>query len=97
MIIWSGHGYLVAVVVFASSLLMELATESATGNEEFYQQNAVALPAALLIAAGVTFAVDRVAFGSDSEGHSLFFVPLKWWPIILAAFAVIALVHGLVT
>lgn len=97
MIIWSGHGYLVAVVVFVTSLLMEVVTEAATGNEEFYQQNALAFPAALLLAAGITFGIDRLAFGADSSRHTLFFIPMKWWPIIVAVLAVIAFIYGLAT
>jgi hypothetical protein len=40
VIIWSGYGYLVAVFVFAVSLLMEIAVESATGDDGFYQREA---------------------------------------------------------
>jgi len=90
MIIWSGHGYLVAVIVFVTSLLMECATETVTGNDEFYQQNVIAFPAALLFAAGITFGVERLTFASDSRMHTLFFIPMKWWPIIIGCLAVVA-------
>lgn len=91
MIVWSGHGYLVVVIVFVSSLLMEMATENSTGNDEFYQQNAYALPAALLIAAGLIFALDRLVFSEDSSQHTLFFIPMKWWSLFVTGIAVVTL------
>jgi hypothetical protein len=95
MIIWTGRGYLVAVVVFIASLLMEMVTEAATGNDEFYQQHPLAFPSALLLAAGIIFAINRLAVASDSGRHTLFFIPMKWWPIIIAALAVIASIYRL--
>ena len=38
MIIWSGHGYLVAVFVFGASFLMEYTTEAVFKDENFYQR-----------------------------------------------------------
>lgn len=92
MIVWSGHGYLVAVLVFVSSLLMEVATENLTGNDNFYQQNAYALPTALVVAAGLILAIDHLVFSSDSSQHSLFFIPMKWWPLIVTGLAAVTFV-----
>jgi hypothetical protein len=91
MIIWSGHGYLVAVIVFLSSLAMEFATESAAGNDRFYQQSVWALPAAFLMAAVLTFVVERAISARSTDRHTLFFIPMKWWPLVLAGLAVVVL------
>lgn len=76
---------------------MEFATEGMTGNSQFYQENIFAFPVALLLAAGVTFAAERLAFASSSGDHSLFFIPIKWWPLIIVAIAAITLVYRLIT
>jgi hypothetical protein len=87
MIIWSGLGFLVAVIVFGCSLVMEFATESATKDEQFYQNSLWAFPLALLLSAAITFLAD-VALRSKSLGdNSLFFIPMRWWAPILAVIA----------
>ena len=89
MILWSGHGYLVAVVVFVSSLVMELATEEVKGNDQFYQESAWAFPLALLLAGAISFAIDRVVFANSDRSHSLFFIPMRLRALILAVLAVV--------
>jgi hypothetical protein len=55
MIIWSGWGFMVAVLVFALSLATELGVESYFGDDRYYQTHAWPLAAALLVAAAVTW------------------------------------------
>lgn len=55
MIIWQGWGFMVAVVVFGSSLLTELATESAFEDDKYYQTHGWPLATALAIAAVITW------------------------------------------
>ncbi len=93
MIIWSGHGYVVAIIVFACSLITELVTESAAGNDQFYQSSSWALPLALAVAGGLTWVFQRVVLTRlESRNpecrHSLFFVPVGWWAPILGVIAV---------
>jgi hypothetical protein len=88
MVIWSGKGFLVAVVVFLSSLGMEFLTESLTGDSEYYQTSAWPLPAALLTAAVLTAAAAFLWIPElERSQHTLFFIPIAWWPLILAAIA----------
>jgi hypothetical protein len=87
MVIWSGHGYIVAVVVFLSSLATEFVTERAYQDSEFYQASAWALPLALVIAGIVTAVVARLLPNEPYAKHSLFFVKIQWWPVILLVLA----------
>ena len=67
MIIWSGHGYLVAVFVFGISLLMELSTESVFNDDDFYQREAWPFPLAMVIAAALCFLVGSWLKGADER------------------------------
>ena len=109
MIIWSGHGYLVAVFVFGASLLMELATESAFNDDNFYQREAWPLALALVIAGVLSFMIGRNLNSAgerrlvDPEtneevvvatgNHSLFFLRMHWWGPILFVIAVIVFIQ----
>ena len=112
MIIWSGHGYLVAVFVFGVSLLMELGVESATGDDGFYQREAWPFALALAIAGVLCLLVGRklnaigarrlIAPETNEEvlihagNHTLFFLKMHWWCPILFLMAVIVVVQRLV-
>ena len=98
MVIWSGFGFVVAIVVFACSLLMEWITERATGNEEFYQQSPWALPLALLTG-GVISSLIAIAFvpAHERNRHTLFFIPMLWWGPLLAVIAAAILIYRLIT
>ena len=105
MIVWSGHGYLVAVFVFGASLLMELGTESAFRDDTFYQREAWPFALALIIAGVLSFLIG-VKLNSAGErrlvdpetneevvvssaNHSLFFLKMHWWGPILFIIAAI--------
>ena len=112
MIIWSGHGYLVAVFVFGASLLMELATESAFNDDNFYQREAWPLALALVIAGVLSFLVGLALNSSgerrlvdpttneevvvQAEQHTLFFMKMHWWGPILFVIAVIVFIQRMV-
>lgn len=53
MLIWSGLGFCVFVIMFGCSFIMEFLVESITGNNDFYQQESWPLAIALTLA-GVT-------------------------------------------
>jgi hypothetical protein len=107
MIIWRGWGFLVAVFVFGVSLAMELITESATGDREFYQRHAWPLALAFLIAGAITWfagtalnargartVIDKATgreYTIDGR-HSFFFVPMQYWGIVLIALAALPFV-----
>jgi hypothetical protein len=92
VIIWSGYGFLVAVIVFGSSLLMELLTEKWTGDDNFYQNSAWALPVALVIAGLLSWLCDRILRPAPGVQNSLFFVPMKWWAPLLFVIALAILI-----
>ena len=112
MIIWSGHGYLVAVFVFGASFLMELATESAFNDDNFYQRESWPMALALTIAGVLCFLIGlklnsagerRLVDPETNEevvvtagSHSLFFLKMHWWGPILFVIAVIVLVQRMV-
>jgi hypothetical protein len=97
MVIWSSKGFLVAVIVFLSSLGMEYLTESLTGDAEYYQTSAWPLPAALLAAAVLTAAAAFLWIPElERSQHTLFFISLAWWPLILAAIAASVFVYRVV-
>jgi hypothetical protein len=107
MIIWSGWGFLVAVIVFATSLAMEFVTEALVGDNRFYQVQAWPLALALTIsgviiwkvgihfqARGAQVVIDK-ATGQEltlAGEHRFFFVPMHYWGPVLIAFAVLPLI-----
>lgn len=109
MIIWQGHGYLVAVIVLALGVAVALATESYFGDAGYYQTHGWPLAASLLLAGlacwslggylhrrGARTVVDK-ATGQElviGGKHTLFFVPMHWWGPILAVIAAIVLAVG---
>jgi hypothetical protein len=107
MIISNGWGFLVAVIVFGCSLLMELATESLYGDDTYYQTHAWPLSVALLAAAVLVELLGRYldrrpkrvvidkATGEElvlGERNDLFFIPVRYWPAILTVVSLIQLV-----
>jgi len=107
MIIWSGWGFLVAVIVFGASLAMEFVTEALAGNNRFYQVHAWPLALALVIsgviiwkvgtyfhAKGAQVVIDK-ATGQElrlGREHRFFFVPMHYWGPVLIAVAVVRLI-----
>jgi hypothetical protein len=59
IISWHGHGYLVAIFTFASSLGMELATETITGDDGYYQEKAWPFLIAMTFAGVLSYIVGR--------------------------------------
>ena len=97
MIIWSGYGFLVAVIIFGSSFLMELATEGYTGDGKFYQDSTWAFPTALVIAGILVYVSDRWLKPDPGVQNSLFFIPMKWWTPLLGLVAFVMFVYAIVT
>jgi hypothetical protein len=55
MILWSGLGFLVPLIVFAVSLVAELSVESSLHDENYYQSHAWPLAMALIGSAVLTW------------------------------------------
>ncbi len=105
-LIWHGKGYLVAVFVFAFSLIANLATNSIAGNDAYWNDDKWPLAVSLFVSAAACWSIGRrivnqpprllidPATGEQvilRNSHTFFFIPIVWWGPILAAFGVIAL------
>jgi hypothetical protein len=63
IIVWHGHGYLVAIFTFVSSLAVELATETITGDDNYYQEKAWPFLIAMTLAGVLSYIVGRALNG----------------------------------
>jgi len=95
MIIWSGYGFVVVIVVLLCGVGVELVTETLADDDTFYQQSSWPLPLALAISGFLTFLFNRVALDDDRGEHSLFFVPVFIWGPLLGLIAVIVFIYRL--
>ena len=104
MIIWSGWGFLVAVIVFGMSLAMEVVTEALAGDDRFYQAQAWPLALALALsgviiwglgrylhARGARVVIDKATGQELTIGgqHRFFFIPMHHWGPVLIALSVL--------
>jgi len=110
VIIWRGYGWLVAVIVFVSSLIANLVF-NATHGKGYYEHHKWPVALALLCAGMACWLLgnalrkrsDRIAvdkatgkeFVVNQSSHTLFFVPMHYWGPILAAISVVLVVAEL--
>ncbi len=108
-LIWTGCGYLVPAVTFASCLLMELTTRAVFQDDTYYQEHCWPIPVALAIAGVVC--VFLVHVFSRGEPRTLinvetrkqivlhpslgtfFFVPMRYWGPILFLCAAVVAIY----
>ena len=96
MIIWRGFGWLVPAVVFVSLLLMQMSTNSIYGagtyeNNSWPKITAGIISAVIIAILGYYFNYKkRIVITNEETGrtekspaHSLFFIPIEFWSIIL--------------
>ena len=111
MIIWSGWGFLVAVIVFGCSLVMEILIESVTGNESFYQQAIWPLALALALSGAICWFLGKYLNKPEERNlidketgeevklknarHRLFFIRMEYWGPILLVIAIINIITKL--
>lgn len=104
MIIWSGLGYLVAVIVFGCSLAFNLAFNAWLG-DGYYTAHKWPVAASLLLSAVLCWllgsalrrrtsqvVVDKATGKEhvlDRSHHSLFFIPMHLWGPVLAVVGVV--------
>lgn len=104
MIIWTGRGFLVAVIVFLLSLGAEFGVESASGNDNYYQIHAWPLALALFTSGVISWLLGnrfnsekgRVVIDKETgqeiviggPDHTLFFIKMQYWGPILMLIAV---------
>jgi hypothetical protein len=103
MIIWTGQGYLVVVLVFLLSLGTEWGVESAFDDDTYYQLHAWPLALALFTSGAISWLLGNY-FNSEKErvvidkgtgqemviggpNHTLFFIKMHYWGPILMLIA----------
>ena len=104
MIIWSGFGILVPVIMAVCALLTQLLIDGALHDDKYYDTHAWPATVAMMVTALFVWLLSRrlsqqpgrrlvdPATGKDvilQPRHSLFFVPLRYWPPILMVFGVV--------
>jgi len=110
MIVWTGMGFLVALVGIIALVGTEYISEMIAGNDSFYQENMWVIFIGMLVAAAITFALNKTILMPKSQtvidkntqqeielkkDHSLFFVSTKWWPVIFVVIGAIAAIRNL--
>src|SRR4030095_5514563 len=106
MIIWSGLGFLVAVITFLLLLISEYLTESLFRDETYYQSHGWPKMLAFVLAATVIWPLGTYlkrtqgkvmiekATGKEvviKPNHTFFFIPMEYWSPILVALGIILL------
>jgi hypothetical protein len=110
MIIWTGLGFLVAVVVFGVSLAFNFAFNAWYG-EVYYDTHKWPVAISLLVSAVICWFLGSSFAKRDSQtvidketgqeivlnrsNHSLFFIPMHFWAPILAVIGVVMLIMDL--
>jgi hypothetical protein len=102
MIVWSGLGFLVIVIVIGLSWLMQIVLTGILGDSGFYQRAIWPFPAALALSGIICWILGRLlnkpgekAFINGEEvtikntRHSLFFIRMDYWGPILIVIAVV--------
>jgi hypothetical protein len=104
VIIWSGLGFLVAVITFGCCLAAEYVVERTFHDDGYYQAHGWPKLIAFVVAAAVVWVVGRhlrrrqgrvlidPETGSEvivGRKHTLFFIPVEYWPPILLVLGMI--------
>lgn len=93
MIIWRGFGILVLVVTFGCSLAAQLLSDKLSGTPEYWETHAWPLATALASAGAIVWAVGMyLARRPVPSPHDFFFIPMKYWGILLGAIGVFVVV-----
>ena len=109
MIIWNGMGFMVVVLGVLGMFLVDLGAATITGVDNNFAEHPGRLFIGFLVAALLVFlfslflsnretrtVIDKES-GQEFElgrNDSLFFIPVKWWPILLIILGVVNLLKG---
>ncbi|MGD0743936.1 MAG: hypothetical protein ABSA45_02165 [Verrucomicrobiota bacterium] len=104
MIIWQGRGFLVAVIIFGCSLVANLICNAKIG-PGYYDHHKWPFAVSLLCSSAICWFLgdylrkrsDRIVidkqtgkeFVLNQSRHTLFFIPMRWWGLILLVGAMI--------
>ena len=111
MLVWKGFGVLVPVVTFACLLAAELATETAFGDDRYYQDHpwpmAVGFAVAGILVGRIARRLQspshRVMLDEETgervlitgEDHTFIFLPVRFWSPLLLVLGLLALLFPL--
>ena len=100
MIIWSGYGFLVFIIVFLNSLIANFVTNYLTKDDNFYDRNLIPLGISFLFSSLIIKLLSdyfnkkklenkgtRVFDKitiSKGDQNRLFFIPFRYWTLIMA-------------
>ena len=111
MIIWSGYGFLVFVIVFANSLIANFITNYVTGDETYYDRNLLPLGFSFLFSALIIKLLANYFNKKKVENkgtymfdkvtiakgneNKLFFIPFIYWTYIMLCLGVGTILYQL--
>ena len=100
MIIWSGYGFLVFLIIFINSFIANLITNYVTGDDNFYDNNLIPLGISFLFSALIIRLFSKYFDRKKAENkgtyvfdkvtiskgneNKLFFIPFTYWTYITA-------------
>jgi len=94
MIIWSGFGFLVAVITFAACFAMNFLIDAQFG-KGYYSSHPWAIGVALIIG-GVLSSIAGFAMRSrEGSRHTFFFIPMHWAGLVVAGIGILVMFKGL--
>ncbi|MEZ5856191.1 MAG: hypothetical protein R3D67_16110 [Hyphomicrobiaceae bacterium] len=108
MIIWRGWGLIVLVITFGCSLIAQLLTDQLLGSA-YWNAHAWPFGVAMIVAGGVVWLFSQVlgrgpprTLVDEQTGervvvlprHDLFFVPIKWWAVLLPGIGIGVILFG---
>ena len=104
MLIWTGWGWLVPVIVFVVSLLTQVTSQEVTGQDQIYQEQPWLFAMSTLVSGGIVWFLakyfdkkkGRVVIDKETgqeimlrSSDALFFVPLRFWAFILPVIGIV--------
>lgn len=95
MIIWSGFGIIVPILMFLCGLLASLFFESTDSNAFYGTALLISVLPILVIGFGLEGSGDEDEGEAEPAGaHSFFFIPVKWWSLISLALGLFLVIKG---
>ena len=108
MLVWRGKGYLVPVIIFACSLLFQLAFDAIYKDPNYYRTHSIPLASALLVAGAILSQIGKRSYESQgplevkdfgkkfmvSRDDSFFWIPLKHWGLICLLISLVSVIFG---
>ncbi|MDB5353111.1 MAG: putative rane protein [Planctomycetota bacterium] len=97
-LVWSGLGFLVAVITFGCLITTEYLVEAAFHDDRYYQAHGWPKLVGFIVAAAFVWVVGRYVRGRQGKilidpetgsevvvgrDHTFFFIPVGYWPPIL--------------